>query len=62
MSQKKTKKTLLEELNERGLMLQPKQGYSKAELQDLASSKGIVTNKQIDKILTGWKESLKTCS
>jgi hypothetical protein len=49
----KTKKTLVEELNDRGVMLQQKRGYAKAELQELAREIGIESHKQVDKILLG---------
>ena len=50
---------VLEELNERGVTLQQKRGYTKAELQDLMSNNGIETHKQIDKILPGWEGKSK---
>ncbi|KAI2503418.1 hypothetical protein MHU86_11047 [Fragilaria crotonensis] len=58
-SQLKTKKTLLEELNEKGVTLQQKRGYTKAELQELARNNSIETHKEVDKILSGWEGKSK---
>ncbi|KAI2491671.1 hypothetical protein MHU86_22879 [Fragilaria crotonensis] len=55
----KTKKTLLEELNEKGVTLQQKRGYTKAELQELARNNSIETHKEVDKILSGWEGKSK---
>lgn len=55
----KTKKALLEELNETGVILQQKRGYTKRELQDLARENGIETHKEVDKNLPGWEGKSK---
>ncbi len=49
----KTKKTLLDKLNHRGVTLQQKRGYTKTELQKLARANSVETHKQVDKILPG---------
>ena len=51
----KTKTTFLKELNESGMTLQQKWGYTKAELQGLARENGIKTVIQVDKLLPGWQ-------
>jgi hypothetical protein len=53
----KTKKTLLQELNDSGV--KQKRGYTKAELQGLARENGFETVIQIDKLLPGWQGKAK---
>ncbi len=55
----KTKKTLLDKLNDRGVTLQQKRGYTKTELQELARANSVETHKQVDKILPGWEGKSK---